>query len=400
MTCQDSIELMQRYLDHDLNDAEEQELQLHLQQCAECSEMFDRLRRLDSELAQLPKVTPAFSLVDAILPKLAELDRQPGVLEETAAREPEATAFVPLGGIPRTRRSFVSWKWFSGAAVAAAIIGVFVLKDQNLLVTPSMGKKDMAATAGSTSTTSKSAERAAAPAATADGKKNAPAEQPKLGDGISTLKSNAKDKSGSGTAYSAKSQPAPAANSDQKADSSAAPGSEPKQQDRQMARNDANGRVVVSSPLAPNGESTSNDPSAAGSNPTQPAANPPMGIAAVPNEKPTQEQTPKAKSSTPGNPVGAMSLAPPQKTELPSADGKLLAVVEKNKVIVRSAATGDTVYASVYGWTEQDVVSLVGWSEENLLTYRVQHNEGADTVVIDMTAKTETKSGTPAAETP
>ncbi|KIL37922.1 hypothetical protein SD70_29875 [Gordoniibacillus kamchatkensis] len=82
MTCHEQVELMQRYLDHDLSDTEERELKEHLVQCAECSGLFDRLQRLDSELSQLPKVTPAYSLVDAIMPQLAELDRCRGRLRK------------------------------------------------------------------------------------------------------------------------------------------------------------------------------------------------------------------------------------------------------------------------------------------------------------------------------
>ncbi|WP_274520453.1 zf-HC2 domain-containing protein [Paenibacillus beijingensis] len=65
---------MQRQLDGDLDERESDILMAHLQNCPECSEMFDRLQRLSQELEQLPKVMPPFSLVDAIMPKLAEID--------------------------------------------------------------------------------------------------------------------------------------------------------------------------------------------------------------------------------------------------------------------------------------------------------------------------------------
>lgn len=372
MTCQDRVDLMQRYLDHDLNEAEEQELHLHLQQCSECAELFERLRRLDNELAQLPIVTPAFSLVDAILPQLAELDRQSAALEETAAREPEAPAFVPPGGIPRTRRSFVSWKWVSGAAVAAAILGVFVLKDQDIMLTPSLGKKDMASNAGSAAKMSNASAETALKAGSLPDAKGANA-QPKQSGAATNDSKSVNDQSTANAPKAEKAQPAAAdgAKPNAATPEQTAPSSEPKQQqsEYQTPKDDDSGRVVMSSP-------------AAGSNPSEPAVNQPRGIAAAPNG-------PSAKG-----------FAAVTTTEASSPDGKLVAVVEQSKVFIRSAANGDTVYKSVYGWTESDIVSLVGWSEDLLLTYRVQHPGSADTVVIDVSKKTETKSSSEATETP
>lgn len=74
MTCQEVMEDMQRQLDGDLDERESGILMAHMRNCPECSEMFARLQRLSSELEQLPKVTPPYSLVDAILPKLAQID--------------------------------------------------------------------------------------------------------------------------------------------------------------------------------------------------------------------------------------------------------------------------------------------------------------------------------------
>ncbi|UUZ86756.1 zf-HC2 domain-containing protein [Paenibacillus sp. P26] len=67
--CQEVIELMQRYLDRDLDETEYSRMLGHLQQCPDCSELFERLVNLSQELESLPKVTPPYSLVDAILPQ-------------------------------------------------------------------------------------------------------------------------------------------------------------------------------------------------------------------------------------------------------------------------------------------------------------------------------------------
>jgi hypothetical protein len=384
MTCHDRIELMQRFLDHDLSEAEERELHLHLQMCTECAELFERLQRLDSELAQLPKVTPAFSLVDAILPQLAELDRSSAALEETAAREPEAFAFVPPGGIPRTRRSFVSWKWVSGAAVAAVLLGVFVLKDQDLLLMPSLGKKDAASNASATASMSRQAADTAKTGASSP-----------VGKGTSA----ASKQSEAAENQTMKDQNAPAAKDGEKPQPAASAGGSDAKQYAASHDQPATGPdspKEMDSAAKDYGRSVSvSSPTSAGTNPTAPAANQPMGITAAPSESSSQDGSSGAgpKAMLPYQPEAMSSLVAPPPAEAASPDGKLVAVVERNQVYIRSAANGDTVYKSVYGWLESDVVSLVGWSKDQLLTYRVQHNaETADTVVIDVANKTETKN--------
>ncbi|MGO4274962.1 anti-sigma factor, partial [Paenibacillus sp. TAF58] len=75
MNCQEVMEFMQRQLDGDLDAKEEDELHAHLMHCLDCAQMFERLQRLSDELTQLPKVVPPYSLVDAIMPQLADIDR-------------------------------------------------------------------------------------------------------------------------------------------------------------------------------------------------------------------------------------------------------------------------------------------------------------------------------------
>lgn len=75
MICQEVMELMQRDLDQDLNDQEMEAMHEHMQQCPQCSAMFDRLKQLNAELISLPKVAPAYSLVDRILPELDHIDQ-------------------------------------------------------------------------------------------------------------------------------------------------------------------------------------------------------------------------------------------------------------------------------------------------------------------------------------
>ena len=87
MNCSEVMELIQRNLDHDLDASEKNLLADHVSRCPACAEMSVRLEQLHGELAQLPKVAPRFSLVDAIMPKLDQID-----LEQQVA----AVAVAPL----------------------------------------------------------------------------------------------------------------------------------------------------------------------------------------------------------------------------------------------------------------------------------------------------------------
>lgn len=124
MNCQEVMELMQRELDHDLDDSEQAAMKAHLQQCPECAEMFVRLQRLSQELANLPKVTPPFSLVDSILPQLAEVDRAgEGPIAAAAVPAPKTEhANAPAAQLPSERsvRSRTMRRWATASGVVAA----------------------------------------------------------------------------------------------------------------------------------------------------------------------------------------------------------------------------------------------------------------------------------------
>jgi len=76
MNCDEVMEYMQRHLDNDLSEKEQNAMFAHLESCFSCKEMFERLNRLSDELVSLPKVTPPYSIVDSILPRLEALDRE------------------------------------------------------------------------------------------------------------------------------------------------------------------------------------------------------------------------------------------------------------------------------------------------------------------------------------
>ena len=117
MKCEEVMETMQRYLDEDLDPKEVAAMREHMKHCASCAEMFERLNRLSEELVNLPKVEPPYSIVDSILPKLQEIDRQ-----------------APAGGSPapaaplseRRRKRGNLYRMISGVAAAVIFIGVAV----------------------------------------------------------------------------------------------------------------------------------------------------------------------------------------------------------------------------------------------------------------------------------
>ncbi|WP_409341387.1 zf-HC2 domain-containing protein [Paenibacillus sp. MBLB4367] len=165
MKCPEVMEFMQRYVDHDLDQAEEALLLAHVMQCPECADMLEKLQLLSDELESLPDVVPPFSIVDSILPQLERM-----MDEQSAAKtvEPDMGKFVTAsereallglttpnaaeaekairsdnGNVPaRTNRTkrveappkvrWFSWKWAGGAAAAAVIVGVFLFQQKPL----------------------------------------------------------------------------------------------------------------------------------------------------------------------------------------------------------------------------------------------------------------------------
>lgn len=143
MKCQEAEEWMQRYLDHELNEEDSSLLFEHIGGCKACAEAFEQLSDLFARLEMLPQVTPNFSLVDAILPQLEEIDRarlEEGSTAETSTlpmmmvdREASGKAAGATIGQDERRRSGGralqrSWTYRYGALGAAAvlILGVFI----------------------------------------------------------------------------------------------------------------------------------------------------------------------------------------------------------------------------------------------------------------------------------
>lgn len=126
MKCAEVMEWMHRYLDHDLSQDEIAQMFRHIDSCPSCAEVFERLSLLSKKLEQLPDVKPPFSLVDSILPQLAELDR--GSREQSAVITEESVV-VPFneGLRPKSsKRASVASRTGIGAVAAAIILGIAI----------------------------------------------------------------------------------------------------------------------------------------------------------------------------------------------------------------------------------------------------------------------------------
>ncbi|KAA9007684.1 hypothetical protein F4V43_04165 [Paenibacillus spiritus] len=191
MSCAEVREWMHRYVDHDLSREEAAELFRHIDGCPDCAEEFTQLKLLSMELERLPEVRPPFSLVDAILPRLDEIDR-------AAAGEPSPV--VPPAGLSgakdaqneMTRRSGdrsrrrggmgMGGRFGIGAAAAALILGIAIFNmpkelpdaqvENSLLSVQDTGTKDAAApsaAAASPDAEANSGQGAAVPEGEPDG---------------------------------------------------------------------------------------------------------------------------------------------------------------------------------------------------------------------------------------
>lgn len=132
MKCPEVVEWMHRYVDHDLNEEESDLLFEHLRHCEDCTEKFELLNELSTQLEELPLVVPSFSLVDAILPRLEAIDRtrqEEGTTAEFIS--PVATVALESESNHRVQRKETSRRgrfYRVGAlgTVAAAILGLFI----------------------------------------------------------------------------------------------------------------------------------------------------------------------------------------------------------------------------------------------------------------------------------
>jgi hypothetical protein len=124
MTNPEVNELMQRFLDDDLNEEELESLMEHIRQSPASAALFERLQRLDSELESLPKVIPPISIVDSILPRLelAGLINHPPIASTTSLDDlPDRV--VPMER--KTLRERINYRLLGGVVAAGVVLTLF-----------------------------------------------------------------------------------------------------------------------------------------------------------------------------------------------------------------------------------------------------------------------------------
>lgn len=127
MNCQEVMELMQRQLDNDLDNSEMEVLNNHTRHCPDCADMFERMKSLSAELASLPKVVPSYSLVDAILPELEQMEL---LAQKSAIAQPSADSGSDIPTSARRlarQRRWPSWSAIGGVVAAGIVAGIFLV---------------------------------------------------------------------------------------------------------------------------------------------------------------------------------------------------------------------------------------------------------------------------------
>lgn len=449
MMCQEVIELMQRYLDRDLDETEYGRMLQHLEQCPDCTELFERLVNLSNELESLPKVTPPFSLVDVILPKLEQLEAA-GAVPDTAfaasdkiERETEAlrakTAADPgderptWGSWRKNVREWISFPVFGGVVAAGLVFGFFLFQHQSnpdadagRLLLSMTDKKAENAAAGQTADTAKSQPAAQAggkadkslPSGVSDNKAAPEEHKPQnlpAGSGgankdgpVQSGSSDAADAdrkasqnavprqqtSGGGDETAEPDQPvqeklpkAPAERRDNAAVPSQQPAS-PSEQGKGVPSGDRGGQQTVA-PKNGDGEQAKGFNVLGPSDPSEEAA---TSESAGAGGAEAMDQPSLEGSAQGGSPMGiaAKPDSKPAAHELASSDGKYKASVREEQIVIFDK-DGKELYASGYNWKGADRIELVEWSGDGKLTYRVNMSDQSKTFVIDLKAKNETE---------
>ncbi|MBP1992888.1 anti-sigma factor family protein [Paenibacillus eucommiae] len=421
MNCQEVMELMQRQLDDDLNAQEHEQLSAHIAYCKECAEIFERLKMLSDELTNLPKVVPAYSLVDAILPKLGEIDRQ--VIAGSGQESTQSSKTIPANQQPqpnpRTRRRFgsqISWKLVSGVVAAGLVLGFAIYNPKNPLSDSAFDLIQSKST--QMETTSEGASDSAggnANSFSAKVEENAPLS----GD------MKAQDQKGSASA-----SPAAGAENDKELqnklevtekpeveEQTATPtrGTDDKNKgDKNKGENREINKEIKKDAPAVGATSNGGAPTAPGASPTGTSADQPSDMEAsnvedpniqsdkandepltsgaappsVSTEKSLGGEAYKNEAGVKQPSFSAITSLMPEET-LKSKDDKYLAAIEQHHVTIKDAATAEVIFSSERVWKEGEGITLVEWSEDGKLTYQVSSNQTSQSFQIDTASKTE-----------
>ncbi|MBA2938186.1 zf-HC2 domain-containing protein [Paenibacillus sp. CGMCC 1.16610] len=406
MNCQEVMELMQRQLDGDLNSQEEDELHAHLAYCLDCVQVFERLQRLSGELAQLPKVVPPYSLVDAILPQLAEIDKgaAESITDKAAVFNAEVS-HIEQGQrkkLPWTRRlgSQFSWKFASGVVAAGLIIGFFAFNMNHPVMDNADGLLPMAASkqeVGQKEAASPELKlnREAQDQMKVSGNSGA-AESPAPSDAVSGSTPAAGTESQStGSTGSNVVEPQATTNAPLEKPGAISPSTSVDSKDSTPTVPSTSEPARMKDPDTTGG----NEQKSADQNQVNPNPAPPVASNKADNDQkavtiqpsPTPSPSPSAKKGIErdtGAGMFAMTV-PVTDNFMKSATGALTAAVEDHHVVIRNSETLEIIFESKQVWKPEDQITLVEWSKDDKLFYQVQSGGTLHTIRVDVKLKTE-----------
>ncbi|WP_040948320.1 anti-sigma factor [Gorillibacterium massiliense] len=367
MNCRQMTDLMQRSLDHDITESEQQTMVMHFRQCPECSAFFERLQLVSDELEALPLVTPPYSIVDKILPQLDELLQDPGYSAALEEPQPEERGKVRKIGVR-------SWIAYGGTAAAAILLGAFLYQHGNF-----------SAPAKSAGATMDKSMQAAA--------KNA---DPEALQGFGFNKADTPTSpipSESGDSPMASATPDPAAamyNSALSTDATSGSGGgqgassvRKFKDENHNADKDTKAGILGSPTPADAGEKSITGDNAV----VKPGVimAPAKGVEDSPSDVDTSKSS--ANEGLAGGPY--TGTGSDSTLTLSSVTGKYIASIEGQKVTVRDDGNR-TVFVSTMTWGKNDRVDLTLWYNDYQLSYSVIRESGIqEKYVIDLLNRTE-----------
>ncbi|MFD0715053.1 anti-sigma factor family protein [Paenibacillus sp. GCM10027626] len=410
MNCQEGMDYMQRQLDGDLDDLEIEALTSHMQHCAQCAAMYERLQLLSDGLENLPKVTPPYSLVDAIMPRLAELASADVPKDEPEKPLPSRSERnAPLAAPVKRWRDRRSFRTMGGVVAAGLVVGLFLVTYNPFGSNPAGQEKSNAGLAAEAPEQVPASLYSANSSPTAD----------QADAGAMTMNVPEQEQSEPGNKEDA-------AGKDLKGKTEPGAGDEPAAKPAEGNRSFG----IESKP--PSGESSSSSgSSSSSSSPSQPQGGKPStgenrGMAPnlnydIPNDGGEGSANGKSGSNS-GNdssagyqvtekhdkadqpPVGALEAGggePQNKVtqqhdkadvaseqEFLSPDGKYRAVILKKQFIIYIVADNKTLYMS-----DEAVIGNVVWDADSKhVTYEIVSDQGTQSVIVDPDAGTATNS--------
>lgn len=404
MKCQEVMMYMQRQLDGDLTPNEEDELHAHLMHCLDCAEMFERLQALSDELSQLPKVIPPFSLVDAILPQLLEMDKQNGspvtdnVINFPPVMARKESVNEPKRSIGSRFKEQFSWKIASGVVAAGLIIGFFAFNMQHPVIDNADGfishtKSDIKSAPERSDATAGSTQALDSTAPTARMANKLDPDIPKQSDSTAPNADTfvngpaAATPTGSGATGSVPQATANANLEKPGVFSPPAAGSDP--QDKQIAPStSAPARLQGTDSSEKAGQNAEGDTPKAGLSVPQSSLEPKATGTPASKVAPSPTTDPPSADRTTAS-QGIFSLSRVA-TELKSTSGVYQADVEDAHVVIRNSKTLEIVFESKHVWQADDQIRLLEWSKDDKLFYEVTSKGTLQTILIDLNEKTET----------